>query len=224
MTLATKNEAWLLLRESHGPRGAGRQPGVVLWDPHHEPAVGSHLSFNRRVKGVSQYWRKNCLHACALPVGWGSRVEDVLFGREQRQAVGIEVDLLRAHNDKSFQNHSTNFTFSSKSLRFSELDDLLVKSHRGKIDARSRPVTKTCGKDEQVHATLTLIPSWGRLCRRYMRTDSNSTTAFCTTAAAAGRERSRSFQQKSPTSCREKGKHGDFTGDWEEKCNVVATK
>lgn len=38
-----------------------------------------------------------------LPVGGGAGVEDVLFGREQRQAVGIKVDRLRAHDGKSFQ-------------------------------------------------------------------------------------------------------------------------
>lgn len=36
----------------------------------------------------------------ALPVGGGARVEDVLFGREQRQAVGIKVDRRRAHDGK----------------------------------------------------------------------------------------------------------------------------
>lgn len=39
----------------------------------------------------------------ALPVGGGARVEDVLLGREQRQAVGIKVDRSRAHDGKSFQ-------------------------------------------------------------------------------------------------------------------------
>lgn len=38
-----------------------------------------------------------------LPVGGGARVEDVLLGREQRQAVGIKVDRSRAHDGKSFQ-------------------------------------------------------------------------------------------------------------------------
>lgn len=38
-----------------------------------------------------------------LPVGGGTGVDDVLFGREQRQAVGIKVDRLRAHDGKSFR-------------------------------------------------------------------------------------------------------------------------
>lgn len=38
-----------------------------------------------------------------LPVGGGTGVEDVLFGREQWQAVGIKVDRSRAHDGKSFQ-------------------------------------------------------------------------------------------------------------------------
>lgn len=38
-----------------------------------------------------------------LPVGGGTEVEDVLFSREQRQAVGIKVHRLRAHDGKSFQ-------------------------------------------------------------------------------------------------------------------------
>lgn len=38
-----------------------------------------------------------------LPVGGRTGVEDVLFGREQRQAVGIKVDRSRAHDGKSFQ-------------------------------------------------------------------------------------------------------------------------
>ena len=51
------------------------------------------------------------MHFCStaqknvLPVSGGSGVEDVLFGREQRQAVGIKVDrsLTFAHDGKSFQ-------------------------------------------------------------------------------------------------------------------------
>jgi len=38
-----------------------------------------------------------------LPVGGGAGVEDVLLSREQRQAVGIKVDRLRAHDGNSFQ-------------------------------------------------------------------------------------------------------------------------
>lgn len=38
-----------------------------------------------------------------LPVGRGTGVEDVLFGRKQRQAVGIKVDRPRVHDGKSFQ-------------------------------------------------------------------------------------------------------------------------
>lgn len=38
-----------------------------------------------------------------LPVSGGPGVEDVLFGREQRQAVGIKVDRLHAHDGKGFQ-------------------------------------------------------------------------------------------------------------------------
>lgn len=37
-----------------------------------------------------------------LPVRGGAGVEDVLFGREQRQAVGIKVDRPRTHDGKSF--------------------------------------------------------------------------------------------------------------------------
>lgn len=40
---------------------------------------------------------------CALPVGGGAGVQDVLFGREQRQIVGIKVDLSCVHDGKSFQ-------------------------------------------------------------------------------------------------------------------------
>lgn len=38
-----------------------------------------------------------------LPVSGGPSVEDVLFGREQRQAVGIKVDRLHTHDGKGFQ-------------------------------------------------------------------------------------------------------------------------
>lgn len=41
--------------------------------------------------------------ACKLPVGGGAGVQDVLFGREQRQIVGIKVDLPCVHHGKSFQ-------------------------------------------------------------------------------------------------------------------------
>lgn len=44
-----------------------------------------------------------CLQCVKLPVGGGAGVEDVLFGREQRQAVGIKVDRSRVHAGKSFQ-------------------------------------------------------------------------------------------------------------------------
>lgn len=44
-----------------------------------------------------------CLQCVKLPVGGGTGVEDVLFGREQRQAVGIKVDRSRVHAGKSFQ-------------------------------------------------------------------------------------------------------------------------
>lgn len=40
---------------------------------------------------------------CLLPVSGGAGVENVLFGREQRKAVGLKVDRLRAHDGKSFQ-------------------------------------------------------------------------------------------------------------------------
>lgn len=39
---------------------------------------------------------------CELPVGGGAGIEDVLFGREQRQTVGVEVDLPCVHDGKSF--------------------------------------------------------------------------------------------------------------------------
>lgn len=39
---------------------------------------------------------------CELPVGGGAGIKDVLFGREQRQIVGIEVDLPCVHDGKSF--------------------------------------------------------------------------------------------------------------------------
>lgn len=39
-----------------------------------------------------------CVRALYLPVGGGARVEDVLLGREQRQAVGIKVNGLLAHD------------------------------------------------------------------------------------------------------------------------------
>lgn len=39
---------------------------------------------------------------CELPVGGGAGIEDVLFGREQRQIVGVEVDLPCVHDGKSF--------------------------------------------------------------------------------------------------------------------------
>lgn len=38
-----------------------------------------------------------------LPARGRTGVEDVLFGREQRQAVGIKVDRSLAHCGKSFQ-------------------------------------------------------------------------------------------------------------------------
>lgn len=47
--------------------------------------------------------KQDAAEQCALPVGGGTGVEDVLFGREQRQAVGIKVDRWRAHDGKSFQ-------------------------------------------------------------------------------------------------------------------------
>lgn len=40
---------------------------------------------------------------CELPVGGGAGVQDVLFGSEQRQIVGIKVDLSCVHDGKSFQ-------------------------------------------------------------------------------------------------------------------------
>lgn len=48
-------------------------------------------------------WCKFVQEHYALPVGGGPRVEDVLFGREQRQAVGVKVDLLLAHHGKTSQ-------------------------------------------------------------------------------------------------------------------------
>lgn len=39
--------------------------------------------------------------ALQLPVGGGARVEDVLLGREQRQAVGIEVNGFLVHDATS---------------------------------------------------------------------------------------------------------------------------
>lgn len=51
------------------------------------------------------HYEKNgiCLQCVKLPVGGRPGVEDVLFGREQRQAVGIKVDRSRVHAGKSFQ-------------------------------------------------------------------------------------------------------------------------
>lgn len=45
-----------------------------------------------------------------LPVGGGTGFEDVLFGREQREAVGIKVDFLRVHDGKRFRTTATFFS------------------------------------------------------------------------------------------------------------------
>lgn len=45
-----------------------------------------------------------------LPVGGGTGFEDVLFGREQREAVGIKVDFLRVHDGKRFRTTAAFFS------------------------------------------------------------------------------------------------------------------
>lgn len=45
-----------------------------------------------------------------LPARGRTGVEDVLFGREQRQAVGIKVDRSLAHCGKKFPDHSRSFS------------------------------------------------------------------------------------------------------------------
>ena len=59
------------------------------------------LNRSQSTYGYTAGWRKFVEERCVLPVGGGARVEDVLLGREQRQAVGVKVDLLLAHYGKS---------------------------------------------------------------------------------------------------------------------------
>lgn len=49
-----------------------------------------------------------------LPVGGGAGVEDVLFGREQRQAVGIKVNRSLVHDAQNFPERSASFRHWSR--------------------------------------------------------------------------------------------------------------
>lgn len=55
-----------------------------------------------------------------LPVGGGAGVEDVLFGREQRQAVGIKVNRLLVHDAQNFPERSASFVTGPDGVRGSE--------------------------------------------------------------------------------------------------------
>ena len=90
-----------------------------------------------------------------LPVGGGAGVEDVLFGREQRQAVGIKVDRSLAHDGKRFPDHSRSFSLSSRVPTVLGVGvSAGENSHSGKSEGLSRPRggEKTRSKSMQVHA------------------------------------------------------------------------
>lgn len=55
-----------------------------------------------------------------LPVGGGAGVEDVLFSREQRQAVGIKVDRFLVHDAQNFPERSASFVTGPDGVRGSE--------------------------------------------------------------------------------------------------------
>lgn len=55
-----------------------------------------------------------------LPVGGGAGVEDVLFGREQRQAVGIKVNRFLVHDAQNFPERSASFVTGPDGVRGSE--------------------------------------------------------------------------------------------------------
>lgn len=74
---------------------------------------------------------------CVLPVGGGAGVQDVLFGREQRQAVGIKVDRSRAHDGKSFQTTPAASLFTGPD-GFRGLEYLLENSHGGMLKSCSQ--------------------------------------------------------------------------------------
>lgn len=88
-----------------------------------------------------------------LPVGGGAGVEDVLLGREQRQAVGIKVDRLRAHDGKSFQTTPAASVFTGP-------DGFRGRSFCGETASEETPRVvhgrENSSKDMQVHAATGL--------------------------------------------------------------------
>lgn len=142
----------------------------------------------------------------ALPVGGGAGVEDVLFGREQRQAVGIKVDRSRAHDGKSFQTTpaASLFTgpdgFRGRCICWKTA----TAEHRGSFTAEKTAVKvwrfmqsglKSSKLERSVQA---------------LRTHSveETATAHWSGLCAAGQNK---FSLKSHTSRWESGKHNDFT-------------
>lgn len=72
-----------------------------------------------------------------LPVSGGPGVEDVLFGREQRQAVGIKVDRLHTHDGKGFQaTPAASFLFGPHGFRGRTI---CWKQPQRNYEGRSRP-------------------------------------------------------------------------------------
>lgn len=123
----------------------------------------------------------------ALPVSGRAGVEDVLFGREQRQAVGIKVDRSRAHDGKSFQTtpaaslHRSSF----QGFQFSE-SDFLQENCRGQ-KVRIFHGRENCSEGMQAHAMWALVPNWGR-CVQALRTHSVEDTATAHWSLCSGVE------------------------------------
>lgn len=142
---------------------------------------------------------------CELPVGRGPGVQDVLFGREQRQIVGIKVDLSCVHDGKTFQSSAVWLSSLVPKVWAGGLEVVLKERRRRKKkkqphrSVRSRPSSR---EGSQVHA--------GRREGAHLRSEAERSVQELRThrkeeaATALGVfvQLSRSFHpKKSPTSC-----------------------
>lgn len=143
---------------------------------------------------------------CELPVGGGTRVQDVLFGCEQRQIVGVKVDLSCVHDGRSFQTSAVQLSslvlsggWWVGSSTEGKKEGKKKTSHSG-VCVGSRP---SSSEGLQVHAERWWwggdLSSEAVRCVQELRTQSEEEVA---TALGVFVQRSRTFHQKeSPTSC-----------------------